>query len=200
MNVDPELAVWQRQWQMETPVPRDLRRKVARQSRFMRVMLLIEILITVLIGGGAIAWAVRSPEADVIVLAAAVFVFFAAAWTFALVSRRGNWSPASLDTAAFLDLSIRRAKSNLAATIFGTILYFTEIFFCLSWIYLYVSKRTGLELAAFLKTPPVILVAFITIVFLGCVVWYRRRTNAELAHLIEFRRELTANGELRVDT
>ncbi len=58
MNVDNELEVWRRQWQSDTTVPLDLRRKVERQSRFMKIILFADILVTITIGGAA-GWAVQ---------------------------------------------------------------------------------------------------------------------------------------------
>ena len=36
------------------------------------------------------------------------WLLLAAAWTFTLTVNRGNWSPSSLDTASFVELSVRR--------------------------------------------------------------------------------------------
>jgi hypothetical protein len=44
MNVDTELEFWRQQWQSGTTVPLDLRRKMERQSRFMKINLIGEIL------------------------------------------------------------------------------------------------------------------------------------------------------------
>ena len=63
MNVDTELEVWRQQWQSGTTVPLDLRRKVERQSRFMKINLIGEILVTITIGGAIAGWAARSPDA-----------------------------------------------------------------------------------------------------------------------------------------
>jgi hypothetical protein len=128
----------------------------------------------VVIGGGAVVLAMRSPRPDMLVLALGTWTFIAAAWIFALLTRRGLWSPSALTTAAFIDLSIRRCRAALAASIFGTVLYFCEISFCLAWIY----HRTGLE-AGF-----VAFISAISAVFMAIVFWYRRRKRAELGYLL----------------
>lgn len=192
MSADTELDVWRRQWQAAAAAPVDLRRKVQRQSRFMRFMLLVEILVTVVIGGGATAWAARSPEPDVVVLALVVWFLFAATWTFAVVSRRGLWSPGSEDTAAFLDLSIRRCRASVKAATFGTVLYFCEIVFCLAWVYQYRARRQAVPLVDFLGSGTVLMAGLGSLVFLACVVWYRRRKRAELRYLVDLQREMGA--------
>jgi len=52
---DLELDVWRAQWQADTEVPADLRRKVERGSRNLRLLLALEVLITVVLGGGSTA-------------------------------------------------------------------------------------------------------------------------------------------------
>jgi hypothetical protein len=185
MSVDAELDVWRREWQSETAVPAaGLRGKVQRQSRIMRMTLMAEVLVTVVMGGGTTAWAVRSRQPDTMVLAAAVWVFLAAAWTFAIVSRRDCWSPAALNTSAFLDLSIRRCRSAISATTFGTILYFCELLFCLTWVFRHLSQREPIRLEAFLSSGPVAVVWLCTLTYVGFVLWYRRKKRAELSYLL----------------
>ena len=174
MNMDTELEGWRREWQTEAGVSPGLRRRVERHTRFMRLMLLSELLVTAVIGGGVAVLAVRSPRPDMLVLALGTWTFIAAAWIFALVTRRGLWSPSALTTAAFIDLSIRRCRAALAASIFGTVLYFCEIAFCLAWIY----RRAGLD-AGF-----VAFIGGVSVVFIALVFWYRRRKRAELAYLL----------------
>lgn len=180
MNMDTELEVWRRQWQSAAAVPADLRRKVERQSRFMRLMVLTEIVVTIVIGGGATMLAVRSPEPDMIVLASVVWFLFAATWAFALTTRRGLWSPASQSTSAFLDLSIRRCRSRRKAAIFGAVLYCCEMTFCLAWIY---------QHNASIGSTTVLIVSVVTVLFAIWLIWYRRRIRAELRYLVSLQRE-----------
>jgi len=62
MSLDTELETWRREWQSETTVPPDLRRRVERQSRWRKVTVAGDILVTVVIGGGVIALAAREPQ------------------------------------------------------------------------------------------------------------------------------------------
>ncbi len=173
---DQELKAWREQWQAEAQVPADLRRKVARGTFYMRLMLALEVLVTVTIGGGSILWAALEPRAEMFVLAGAVWIFLAAAWKVAIDSRRGTWSPAALTTAEFVDLSIRRCRSKLAALRFGVWLYFAEVVFCLTWLYRDPARRVP---------GPAIIFGVVTPVFLWGVARYRRKMRAELASLLE---------------
>jgi hypothetical protein len=191
MNIDAELDVWRRQWQSDTSVHLDLRRKVDQQSRWMKIALAADSLVTIVIGGGAIAWAVRSPQADIVLLAVATWLFLAAAWTFTLVVHRGNWSPSGLDTAAFVEFLVRRCRGALAAIWFGAALFLTEIFFCLGWVYQHSAEpRKALLVWLFFNSIPIDMVWLATLVFFVFLVWYRRKKLAELAYLQTLRDSL----------
>ena len=135
MNTDIELEVWREQWQVDPVVPPNLRRSVERQSSLMRIGLIGDCVVTVVMGGGTTLWAVRSPGTGMGLVAAATWCFLAVAWIFALVSKRGLWAPSALDTASFVDLSIRRCRVALATTWFGAGLFVAEVAFGLGWIY-----------------------------------------------------------------
>jgi hypothetical protein len=173
---DLELEAWRAQWQADTEVPADLRRRVARGTRHMRLMLALEVSVTVGMGGGYTLWAVMEPRAEMLVLAGAVWLFLAAAWTAAIANRRGTWSPAALTSADFVDLSVRRCRGKLAAMRFGSWLYFAEMAFCLTWLYRDPGRRVP---------APAIVFAVVTPVFLIALARYRRKTRAELASLLE---------------
>jgi len=176
---DLELEAWRAQWQADAEVPADLRRKVARDTRYMRVMLAMEVLVTVTMGGGSTVWAALDPRAEMWVLTGMVWVFLGAAWTVAIVSRRGAWSPAAVTTAEFVDLSIRRCRGRLAALRFGVWLYFAEMVFCLAWLYRDPARRVPL---------PAIVFAVVTPIFLLGVGRYRHKTRLELAGLLELQK------------
>jgi hypothetical protein len=81
MAADLELESWRRSWQTVARVPTDLKTRVERETRWMRLGVAIEIAITLVFGGGSLAWAVRSGRTDVLVLAIGIWVFIAIAWT-----------------------------------------------------------------------------------------------------------------------
>jgi len=191
MNVDAELEVWRRQWQSGTAVPSDLRRRVEQQSRLMKIALAADILVTIVIGGGAVVWALRSPQPDILLLAVATWLFLAAAWTFTLTVHHGNWSPSGLDTSAFVEFLARRCRGMLAAIWFAAGLFLSEIVFCLGWVYHHSPEpRTPLLVWLFSNSLPIDIVWLATLAFFGFLVWYRRKKRAELAYLQNLRDSL----------
>ncbi len=176
VNPDLELETWREQWQAHTEVPADLRGKVERGSRNMRLLLALEVLITVVLGGGSTLLAIVDQRTGMVVLSVAVWVFLGAAWTFAIMNRRGTWSPSAVSTEEFLDLSIRRCKRRLASTAFGAGLYVAEMAFCLTWLYWDPARREPL---------PAIIFGVMTPLFALGLLWYRRKTTAELKRLLE---------------
>ena len=187
MNSDTELETWRREWKTESTVPADLRRKVKRQSRWLKIGIAADSLVTVVIGGGVIALALRLPQHDMTLLVAATWIFIAAAWAFRLASHRGVWSPAAVSTAAFVDLLIKRCKAKLAATAFGGALYLCEIAFCLAWIYGHSAPRLTWIAWLFFSSLFIDLVWLCTIAFSVLLLWYRKRKHAELAWLLTLR-------------
>ena len=183
MSLDTELETWRREWQSAADVPADLRRRVERQSRWLRIGLAGDILVTVAIGGGVLALALRSPEPDMLVLAAVTWSFIAAAWAFRLTVIRGLWSPAAVDTAAFVDLSIRRCRAQIKATAFGAGLFVVELAFCLGWIYRRTAPRANLWNWLFASRFNACVWVFSSAFFV--LLWrYRRKKRAELAWLL----------------
>jgi hypothetical protein len=191
MNIDAELDVWRQQWQSEAVVPLDLRRRVERQSRFMKIALIADILVTIVIGGGATEWALRSPQPDIVLLAVATWLFLAAAWTFTLTVNRGNWSPCALDTAAFVELSVRRCRGRLATIRFAAGLFLVQIVFCLGWVYNHAPhQRKPLLIWLLFSSFSVDIVWLTTLVFFGFLIWYRRKKRAEWAYLLNLREQM----------
>ncbi len=176
---DLELEAWREQWQSDAEVPADLRRKVARGTRNMRLMLGLEVLVTVTVGGGYTLWAATVPSAEMLVLAADVWLLIAAAWTVAFITRRRTWSPAAMTTADFVDLSIRRCRGKLASLRFSIWLYFAQMAFSLAWLYRVPARRTPM---------PAIIYGVVTPIFLVGVARYRRKTRAELDRLLDLSR------------
>lgn len=199
MSMDTELETWRREWRSEATAVPDLASKVRHQSMYMRLLLSTEVLITVAIGGCAIAWAIRSSQADVVVLAIAVWIFCGAAWAFGLRNRRNCWTPAAMTTSAFLDVSIRRSQSAITASTFGLLLYSCEMVFCLGWIYHRKSHEMHTELSAFLTSQLLLAVSIGTVAFLAAIAWYRRRKRNELAYLLQLKRADWGDGIAAVE-
>ena len=189
MNTDLELETWSQEWQREPLVLPDLRRKVERESRWLRAMRLSEIAVTLVFGGGTILWAVRSAHADVWVLALFTWISIAIAWAFALLNTHTLWSPAAQSNSDFIDLSIRRCRAQLRATLFSVALYFFNLSFTMVWVY---RAQAVLPLGAFLHSWNVCVVWGVSLIFFGWLVWHRRRKQAELLQLLNLRAELVS--------
>ncbi len=196
MNADVELAAWREQWQADETIPRDLQRKVERQSRLMKIGIACDILVTAVIGGGAVIWAWRSHDADVVPVAIAAWVFLAAAWIFVLLANRGLWSPSAMDAATFVELSIHRCRSALATIWFAAALFFAEIIFGLHWSYVHMSGDHPAILTWLLfGSARIDVVWVVTITFLSGLFWYRSKKRTELARLRILRREIDGTIE-----
>jgi len=191
MNGDAELAEWREQWQAETSIPADLKRKVERHSLLMKVGLAGDVLVTLVIGGGTSVWAWRDHDANLVPVAIAAWVFLVLAWVFVLLANRGLWSPSATDAVSFVDLSIRRCRSALATIWFAAALFLAEIVFGLTWSYLHLAQPRA-ELVAWLlfSSYRIDIVWGITVAFFIGVVWYRRKKSAELVRLLAFANEI----------
>jgi predicted membrane protein len=184
VKLDAELEQWRDQWQSasEAPALADLSKRVARESRTLRMMLLGDILVTVVIGGAVIVYAMLDPRPATAILAAATWLFIIVAWIFGLSNRRATWSPSASSTSAFLGLSIRRCRGNLRSVTFGAILYSVEMAFCLSWI----ANETGVSRTL------LITISLVTLIFAALLFIYRKKKLADLAYLTNLQRDLTA--------
>lgn len=195
MNTDVELEIWQEQWQRDTAVPVNLRRSVERQSRLMKLGLLADTLVTIVMGGGATALAFLSSEPGVGLVAVATWLFLAAAWTFVLTANRGLWAPSALDTATFVDLSVRRCQSALTTIWFAGALFLCEVAFGLGWGYKHsVQGHTPLGNWLWFSSLRIDIVWICTVAFFGAMAWYRGKKRAELTSLLKLRGEMTAQN------
>lgn len=193
MNIDMELEVWRQEWQSEATIPPDLRRKVERQSRLMKVGFVADALVTVVMGGGTTAWAAFSSKPEITLVAVATWLFLAVAWAFVLTVNRGLWAPSALDAAAFMDISVRRCQTTLATIWFAVGLFLSEVAFGLSWSYIQsVDPREPLLNWLWFSSWRIDFVWLCTLAFFGGVLWYRRKKQAELACLLRLREEMDA--------
>ena len=197
MNSDTELAQWQRQWQRQwqaaggarndTDAAEALKRRVTRDSRLQTIGLIAPILVTIGIGGAVIARARTLASPADVVLAAEVWVFILVSWAGSLWLARGTWRPLAETTAAFIDLSIRRCRSNLGAASFAAWLYVCQLLFVVLWRLL----SSSIELTALLTSWPVILLGWVGVpVFFASRSWFMRVQRAELDRLLELERQL----------
>jgi hypothetical protein len=190
MNVDTELEIWRRHWQSDSTVPLDLRKKVERQSRYMRILLAADILVTITMGGATAGWAIRTPQPNIILLSVWTWFLIAVAWAFALRVNRGNWSPSAEDAAVFVDLSVRRCRAKLAGIRFAAGFFLVQMAFVLGWVYNNSPARSMPLLRwLFFSSFPIDAVWLCTVAFFGFLIWLRRRKLSELACFLSLRED-----------
>ena len=183
---DLELEGWQREWRAQEAPPFDLAKKVEAGTRSMRLGIVGEVIVTIVMGGGTLGWAIISRRPDVIVLAIAVWIFVAAAWVASTLLRRGAWQPMTATTAAFVEVSILRCERSLQAISIQAVLYVVILAFDLVWLYNYRAESNVRE---FLMRPAVVVVlTVVTPALAAAAVWYRRRLRRELKNLAKLRR------------
>ncbi len=180
-EIDLELEQWQRQWRTQETVPPDLAKAVEAGTRKMRLGRIAEIITTLVMGGGAIAWAVAASRTEVTVLAIAAWLFLAIAWTASLLLSRGMWQPVTATTAAFVEISILRCVRRIQAIWIQAALYAAILTFDLIWLY---YSREESSVTEFLMRPVVLAFLFlVTPLAAAAAMWYRRRLLRELNNL-----------------
>lgn len=187
---DVELDSWRAQWQTVAPPPADLKDRVERETRRMRRVVVGELVVTLVFGGGSVTWAVLSGRTDAIVLAAGVWAFIAVAWTMSILLRRDAWSPATVSTAAFLDLSILRSRRRREAIAAQAVLYVLILAFDLAWIYFFGLEPGSRDAGSFLTSGNVVYVWLVTTVLGIAAVRRRQRLGRELETLTRLRADV----------
>jgi hypothetical protein len=147
------------------------------------MMVIVDILVTLGIGGGTIVFAMRDPRPATAILVAATWLFIAAAWIFTLSNAKNAWSPSASTTSAFLDISVRRSRASLRALTFGAILYVVEMTFCISWVY----RESG-----HWSRSLTITITLITLILAVFLIIFRKKKRADLTYLLQLQRDQTA--------
>jgi len=190
MEADVELDAWRRHWQADSRVAPTLKQRVERETRAMRRLVIGEIVVTIVFGGGSLAWAALSLRTDVFVLALGVWAFIAIAWMISFLLRRGAWTPVTATTTAFVELSILRCRRRRESIIAQGVLYLMILGFDLTWIYF--ARGAGAErgVMAFLASREFAWVWAITLVLGVAAVKQRRKLARELENLTDLRRQI----------
>jgi hypothetical protein len=195
MEADVELDAWRRHWQAESPVLHALKERVEQETRAMRRYVVGESLVTIVFGGGSLAWAALSLRADVLVLALGVWAFIAIAWTISFLLRRGAWMPLSATTTAFMELSILRCRRKREAVVAQAVLYVMILGFDLAWIY-FARARDARSATAFLTSGEVAWVWGLTLALGFAAVKQRQKLARELEALTNLREQIE-DGSVR---
>jgi hypothetical protein len=190
MEPDLELDGWRREWQAEARVPANLVARVARETRRMRYLRIVEILITVVFGGGSIVSAALARRDDMTLLAAGIWIFLAIAWLMSWLLRRGAWAPLAATTAAFLELSILRCQRRRDTIVAQCVLYLMILSFDLWFIRTHSPPHAAMDLVTFLTGWVFIGVWLITAALAVLAVRQRRRLDRELESLLALQRQV----------
>lgn len=190
MDADVELDAWRRHWQADSRVAPTLKQRVERETRAMRLFVIGEIVVTIVFGGGSLAWAALSLRTDVFVLALGVWGFLAIAWTISFLLRRGAWTPLTATTMAFVELSILRCRRRRESIILQGVLYFMILGFDLTWIYFARGSGARRSVIAFLTSGEFAWVWAITLVLGVAAVMQRQKLARELENLMDLRRRI----------
>jgi hypothetical protein len=190
---DEELELWRRQWNSQPAVPLELIRRVERQTVYMQLAWILHVL-PALIGIATIAGAAITRELSWILLAIGTWVFLAISWRFMIENRRGVWAPTAETTAAYLDLSIERCRRRLEQ------IRFSNVMAVLLTIFVLVADYAILKGEGAMNTPQdrlAVIGAFSGVIFVVGIIlafqwWKRKKTQAELAYLLNLQRELGA--------
>jgi hypothetical protein len=190
MEADLELDAWRRLWQADSPVLPSLKERVERETRWMRRFVWGEIVVTIVFGGGSLAWALLSLRADALVLTLGIWAFIAVAWTISFLLRRGAWTPVTATTTAFVELSILRCRRRRESVVAQAVLYVMILVFDLTWIYFARGSSAGGSVIAFLASPAFWWVWAITLALGVVAIGQRRRLARELDTLMDLRRQI----------
>ena len=183
---DHELEGWQKQWQAQEVVPTNLTRAVEAGTRNIRRGIIAEIVVTIVMGGGGLGWAIVSRRPDVLVLAIGIWILIGIAWIISTLLRRGTWQPVTATTTAFVEVSILRGERSLQAISIQAVMYIVILVFDLVWLYNYHAESSVRE---FLLRPAVVIVlTIVTPAVAAVAVWFRRRLQRELKNLVRVRR------------
>ena len=192
---DEELEVWRRQWHSQPAVPIDLIRKVERQTVYMRLNWIAQIL-PGLVGVGTIIAAIVMRGVWWIILATGTLLFIAIGWSFMIENKRGVWAPAAETTAAYLELSVERCLRKLRE------IRFTKVFTLLLTAFVFLVDYATLASAGALNRASDYLVmggAFLLAILVVSVILMfqdqkRRKTEAELTYLLNLQRSVSGGS------
>lgn len=190
MDADLELDMWRRHWVAGSQVSPSLKERVERERRGMRRFVIGEIIVTIVFGGGSLAWAALSLRTDILVLALGVWAFLAIAWTMSFLLRRGAWTPVTATTTAFVELSILRCRRRRESIVAQAALYVMILGFDLAWIY--ATRPTGSErsVVSFLTSGEIAWVWALTAALGAAAIGQRRKLARELETLMNLRRQI----------
>jgi hypothetical protein len=185
---DDELEVWRRQWHAQPAAPIDLIRRVERQTVYMRLDWIAQVL-PGLMGAGTVVAAVIMRTTPWIFLAAGIWVFIIIGWFFMIQNSRGVWAPVAETTAAYLELSIERCRRKLINLRFSIAFGVLLTAFVITALYQVLSNSGALKTTTDAVPLFLVPIVVVSVVIIGQAA-KRKRTQAELAYLLDVQQKL----------
>jgi hypothetical protein len=188
---DDELENWRREWRAQPTAPLDLIRRVERQTLYMRLDWAAQILPGIIgVASAIIAAILRS--AVWIVLTCGMWLFITVGWWFMNQNMKGIWSPVAETTSAYVALSIQRCRRKLTSLRFDVVFSVLLTGFSLLMVYEVLASSGALRTS---DSRMVMFAAFLLAmggvgVFLLTRLSKRRKTESELAYLLELHRRM----------
>jgi len=190
MISDPELSQWSELWLSDNTAQEDIAARAHRAVRRFRLWIYLEVLVTVVMGGGFTIWAWQARQPAVTYLTIWVWVSLAIAWIFRLINDWNDFTGAAVATGTYLATLLRRHRSNLRAATFGGILFFVQLAVTYTWVYRQLSRQgRASELL-----PTNMFLVFGTLVFVAWLLRYRSRLHREIAELEKLQPEFGGNS------
>jgi hypothetical protein len=188
---DDELEVWRRQWHGQPAVPIDLIRKVERQTMYMQLDWIAQIL-PGLIGVATVVAAIVMRSWTWVLLACGTWLFNIVGWWFMIRNTEGMWTPVAQTTAAYIELSIERCRRKLINFRFTTRFTVFLTAFVIAVLSLILGSMGAVKTNKdFVQTVLAFLFAIgVVSIFLLLEARKRKKTEAELTYLLELQRRL----------
>jgi hypothetical protein len=130
---DPEWQSWQEDFRAmaEPPSASELRRRVVRHGRLLRVLFALEVAVGIAMFVGPAVWLAIAPTPRLWAWSLTLWGFEAIAVVFGWINRRGTWTPVDDSLLAQLDLTELRCRRLHRTLVFVPILFAAEIAFVL---------------------------------------------------------------------
>ncbi len=186
MISDPELSQWSELWRSGNMAQEDIAARAHKAVRRFRLWIYLEVLVTIVMGGGFTIWAWQARQPAITYLTIWVWVSLAIAWIFRLINDRNDFTGAAVATGSYLATLLRRHRSSLRAAVFGGVLYVVQIVVTYTWLYRELSRQG--RASELLPTNIVLVLG--TLVFAAWLLRYRRKLHWEIAELEKLQSEL----------
>ena len=180
MTTDPELENWSELFRsQQQPEPAEIVARAKKAVRRFRLWIYTEIAVTI----AAIFFAIWIHQRAVTVLIA---VSIAAAWLFRLLNDWNDFTGVATATGSYLNILLRRLRSNKRAAEFGGVLYFVQLPIVSSWAF----RDLNITLREYLLLPANLFVACATVAFFIWLAVYRHRLQTQILEMEKLQEEL----------